>query len=230
MRTETGLILAIDTSTRLCGLCLYSSGEVIAEDSWHSAQTHTVETMPAVSRMLARAGVRPEQLDGVVAGLGPGSFTGLRIGLSIAKGLASALHVPLVGICTLDAVALAHAERRLPMLAATLAGRGRFCAARYTVPNGKPERVGDFQVLPREKFTLDPSGRTLFCGELNSSDTEYLREQFQDQAVIPSSAGLLRRPAYLAELGWARLARGEADDPATLSPVYIRTTPDEKSA
>ena len=230
MPAEIARVIAIDTSTQLCGLCLYSRGQVIAEDCWHSARTHTVEAMPAVSRMLARAGLQPAQLDGVVAGLGPGSFTGLRIGLSIAKGLALALHVPLVGICTLDAIAYAHADRCLPIFAATRAGRGRFCTARYSARHGTVERVSEFQVLAREAFALDAEGRTLFCGELTGDDGEYLRGQFRDQAVLPAPSGLFRRPAYLAELGWARLARGEADDLATLAPIYASQTQGQKTA
>lgn len=201
----------------------------MAEEAWRSAANQTVEAMPAIARMVARCGLSARDIGGVVVGLGPGSFTGLRVGLSIAKGLAVALSVPVVGIVTLDAVAYAYADRGLPVVAAISAGRGRFCAARYAHKEGAWRRVSEFQVVPIDGFALDPAGRTLFCGDLSAEAAESLRKRFADQAVVPTPAAIFRRPAYLAELGWARLASGSADDVTSLAPIYLHHTRGERA-
>ena len=85
------MLLAIDTSTKQAGIALYDGARgLIAEYNWHSANRHTEELMPAVAQMLAQASVKPSGLRAVAVALGPGSFTGLRVGLAAAKGLALA--------------------------------------------------------------------------------------------------------------------------------------------
>ena len=120
------MILAIDTATNLASLALYdqNSRQVLSEESWHSVNNHTVELMPRLVRMLDQQGISVSDLDGVVVSLGPGSFTGLRIGIGLAKGLVLSKAsveedqdggVPLVGVPTLDVVARPHMEQRLPI-------------------------------------------------------------------------------------------------------------------
>ena len=82
------MLLAIDTATHYAGLALYGEGQVWAEENWRSAMTHSVELMPRIRRMLSTQQVAVEALAGIAVSLGPGSFTGLRIGLAAAKGLA----------------------------------------------------------------------------------------------------------------------------------------------
>jgi tRNA threonylcarbamoyladenosine biosynthesis protein TsaB len=221
---DDAAILAIDTSTPVCEICLYARSGVLAEDAWNSAGNQTVGAMPAVARMLAQVGLKPADLKGLVVGLGPGSFTGLRVGLSIAKGLALALNIPVAGIPSLDAIAYSCPDRRLPVVAALPAGRGRYCIGRYAWKNSEWVRSADFQVVPVDNIALDPAGRTAFCGEFSGADVERLQARFRDQAVLATPAFRFRRPAYLAELGWERLSRGWSDDPAALSPIYLQHT------
>ena len=85
------MLLAIDTATRVPSLALYDGERVVAEETWRSANGHTVELVPGLVRVLERQRVSPAELKGIAVALGPGSFTGLRIGLGIAKGLALTL-------------------------------------------------------------------------------------------------------------------------------------------
>ena len=96
------MLMAIDTATRGASLALYEPGRVLAEQTWQTKDNHTVEMMPSLVDMMGRQGLNPSQLTGVAVAIGPGSFTGLRIGLAAAKGLAMSLDVPLIGIPTLD--------------------------------------------------------------------------------------------------------------------------------
>ena len=110
------MLLAIDTSTKLAGIALYDGARgLIAEYNWHSANRHTEELMPAVAQMMAQAGVTPRDLPAVAVALGPGSFTGLRVALAAAKGLALANGLTLLGVPTLDAVAYPHQAQPVPV-------------------------------------------------------------------------------------------------------------------
>lgn len=119
------MILAIDTATRYAGIALYDGQSVLFEESWRSNQSHTRELAPAIAHALGQQGIRPDDLDGLVVSLGPGSFTGLRIGLSVAKGMAFVTGKPLLGIPTLDSVGYACACRDVRMVAVVEAGRRR---------------------------------------------------------------------------------------------------------
>src|SRR5512133_2146250 len=112
------MLLAVDTSTAQVGLALYDGAQVISEYAWRSSQRHTVELAPAVSDLLARSGLKMDDVQALGIALGPGSFTSLRVGLSLVKGLALVRHLPLVGIPTLDILALAQPLSRLPLVVA----------------------------------------------------------------------------------------------------------------
>ena len=214
-------ILAIDTATRWASIALYDGEQVHSEETWHSERNHTVELMPSLVRLLDRQRVSPQELTGVVVALGPGSFTGLRIGLSVAKGLALALKVPLVGVPTLDALAYAQASQDLPLYAVVKAGRGRVCTALYQREGERWRRATDYRITTLTDLCQQVEGPTLFCGEMDAEGVQFLREKLGQWAVMASPASCLRRAGYLAELGWQRLKRDEADDPATLSPIYL---------
>ena len=98
---DRALLLAIDTATRFAGLALYDGETILGEVYWQSHNNHSVELMPALVRMLDQQGKRAADLSAVGVAIGPGSFTGLRIGLSVAKGLAQAQSIPVFGIPTL---------------------------------------------------------------------------------------------------------------------------------
>jgi tRNA threonylcarbamoyladenosine biosynthesis protein TsaB len=215
-------ILAIDTATEMAGIALYRQGGLLAETSWLSSGTHTVELTARIVRMLERAAMPVAQLRGLAVALGPGSFTGLRIGLALAKGLALALKLPLIGVPTLDALAYAQADRSLPVCAVLQAGRGRLCAGLYRFSRGQWRRAGDYRLDGPDTLGQEVEGRTLFCGELDASTQESLRRRLGTLATIASPAFSLRRAGHLAELAWHRLSRGDADDPVKLSPIYIQ--------
>ena len=117
------MLLAIDTATHQAGLALYDQGQVWAEETWHSAMTHTIELMPRIQRMLNVNRMSVESLASIAVSLGPGSFTGLRIGLAAAKGMALPFRLPLIGIPTLDVVAYPFQGAGQPVWGIIQAGR-----------------------------------------------------------------------------------------------------------
>jgi tRNA threonylcarbamoyladenosine biosynthesis protein TsaB len=99
------MILAIDTATRWTGLALHDGLGIVAERGWRGGNTQTVELAPAVEELLQASGVAAADLQGIAVSIGPGSYTGLRVGLAVAKGMSLAYQIPLIGVPTLDIVA-----------------------------------------------------------------------------------------------------------------------------
>ena len=125
------MILGIDTATRWLGLALHSGTAVIAETGWKCQNNHTIELTPAINEMLKRADLTPSDLDAVAVAIGPGSYTGLRVGLAVAKGIALANQIPLIGVSTLDIVASSFGPLPGKLVVVAEAGRTRIVAAAY---------------------------------------------------------------------------------------------------
>ncbi|MEU6662195.1 tRNA (adenosine(37)-N6)-threonylcarbamoyltransferase complex dimerization subunit type 1 TsaB [Streptomyces sp. NPDC046821] len=124
------LLLALDTATPAVTVALHDGSTVVAESSQVDARRHGELLLPAVDRVLAEAGVRLDAVTGIVVGVGPGPYTGLRVGLMTADTFGLALGVPVHGLCTLDGLAYA-AEVDGPFVVATDARRKEVYWARY---------------------------------------------------------------------------------------------------
>jgi tRNA threonylcarbamoyladenosine biosynthesis protein TsaB len=214
------MLLALDTSTRTAGLALYDGVHVLSEVTWTSGEHHTVEVAPAVEAILERAGLEMKDLKAVAVATGPGSFTGLRIGLAIAKGLALSLRLPVIGVPTLDALAVAQPVRDLSLAAVLQAGRGRLAVAWYHVENEAWQSYGKVEVLDIHALTRRIHTPTLVCGELSEEERNILARKYRNVSLA-SPAQSLRRAAFLAELAWKRWQAGQIDDPVTLAPIYL---------
>jgi len=216
----SSLILSIDTSTKTMGLALYDGVRVLSEVVWTTRNFHTVELAPAVADILETSGLQVSAVSAVALSIGPGSFTGLRIGMGLAKGLCLARHLPLIGIPTLDALAASQPLRAFPMVAVLQAGRGRLAVGRYQAEQNTWVPIGDTEVLTPRELLGRVRKTTYICGELNQADRRILSRKHK-KVILASPALSLRRPGFLAELGWRRWQSGAVDDPATLSPIYI---------
>jgi tRNA threonylcarbamoyladenosine biosynthesis protein TsaB len=214
------MLLAIDTSTRWVGLALYDGAQVFGETVWQSQSHHTIEVAPAVESLMARSGVKPADLNVIAAALGPGSFTSLRIGLGLAKGLALSLGIPIVGIPTLDFLAFSQPVRDLPMAAVLQAGRDRLAVGWYKVESGSWTSYGELQVLHIEELAALIHKPTLVIGELTAEERQTLARK-RKNVVLASPAHSLRRPGFLAEMAWRRWQQGAVDEPVSLAPLYL---------
>lgn len=214
------MLLALDTSTRIAGIALYDGAQVLSEWVWTSYDHHTIELAPAVAQVLQRAGVTAGDLTVLAIATGPGSFTGLRIGMALAKGLALARHLPLVGIPTLDVLAAAQPVSVTEMVAVLQAGRGRLACAWYQVVDHAWKGFGEAAVMTADDLSSKLHKPTWICGEL-SEDERHLLARKRKNAILATPAQSLRRPSFLAELAWQRWQAGQVDDPATLTPTYL---------
>ena len=221
------MLIAIDTSTRLIGVALYDGVQIISEMVWLSQQYHTVELAPTVSALMERAGIPLSELKVVAVALGPGSFTGLRIGISLAKGMALAGRLAIVGVPTFDILAAAQPPGDLPMAAVLQAGRSRLAVGWYKNYSGKWKSDHQIQVLTPRELADRIKSPTIVCGELSEADRRIFKRK-RKNVILATPAQSLRRPSYLAELGWRRWQKGMTDDPATLAPNYLHY--DQKSS
>ena len=216
------MLLAVDTSTAQMGLALYDGAQVIGEYAWRSSQRHTVELAPAVSELLTRCGFTMDDVRALGVALGPGSFTSLRVGLALTKGLALSRHIPLIGIPTLDILANAQPASKLPLAVAIQAGRGRLAVGWYKSSKNGWQAKGEARVVTVNVLAEEIKSLSLVCGELTSEDRQRLAEM-NDNVRLASPAQSVRRPAVLAELAWARWQAGKVDDEASLAPIYLHT-------
>jgi tRNA threonylcarbamoyladenosine biosynthesis protein TsaB len=195
---------------------------VRTEMTWLSPRRHTVELTPQVVKMLQQLDADASRLMGLAVALGPGSFTGLRVGLALVKGLALARSIPLAGIPTLDVTVYPVRQLQAVLYATLEAGRGRICAAPYHWRRGRWRKSGDVILTTWATLADEAEDNAVFCGEINAEGLKALEDR-RDKAIIVPPAQRLRRAGYLAELGWQRLERGERDDPAMLQPIYVHT-------
>ncbi len=216
------MYLAIDTSTDNTSLAIVRDSRTVAELTWQCQRNHSVELMPHLTQLLEQAGTSLGSLRGIIVARGPGSFNGLRVGVSTAKGLAFSLGVPLVGIGTLEAAAYQHAEGGLPVCPIIGAGRGEIATALYQKEGDNWCRIIEENITTVESLCSKITTRTIFCGELSEEVIKQTRDKLGHKAVIPSPASRLRRAGFLAELGIRRLGSGDCDPPATLQPIYLR--------
>ncbi len=214
--------LAIDTSTDTASLAIVQDSEVLAELTWRCGQNHTTQLLPHLAHLLNQTKLSLQSTTGIIVARGPGSFNGLRIGISTAKGLAFSLGIPIVGISTLEAEAYQHAETGLPICPIFNAGREEIATAIYQKKHSEWRQLIAEQITTVETLCSQITTKTMFCGEFIPLIATQLRKQLKQKAVIPSPATGLRRASFLAELGLKRLKAGDYDNPATLQPLYLR--------
>ncbi len=220
------MILAIDTSTAHTGIAVYNGCEVLGEYTWASPSRQTAALAPAVRDLLNKLEIDRKDLKALAVALGPGSFTGLRVGLSFAKGMSLGLGIPVIGIPTLDVTAYQQPVEDLPLCAFLQAGRGKLAASFYRKKAGRwgSSRVGDGKI---EVFTIQTLAEritepTVLCGEFSTESWTEIR-RLNKNIKTPSPASNLRRAGYLAELGWKVFKQGEYPPVSSLKPIYLHT-------
>lgn len=221
------MLLAIDTATDVPSIALYDERGILGEVTWRTRENHTRSLMPEITRLMELVGANVTSISVVGVSTGPGSFTGLRIGLSAAKGLAYSLPAILLGVPTLDIAAYAARDTGLPVCAVMVIGRGRYAAALYESTGGAPRRGSDY-FFGAAQGIVDQVARVAPCrfiviGDVEAGARAQLREGLGERAVFVSAALAVRRAGFLAELAWRRFQAGERDDLQTLTPYYVPT-------
>lgn len=220
------MILAIDTATRSASLAVHDGANVRAEFTWDTSDHHTVELMPRIVELLTQINVSIEQISGLGVSIGPGSFTGVRVGVALAKGLAVARSIPIVGVRAPDILAYAVQWCKPPLVIVVRAGRGRLIAAHYLKVRSDWQPSGDFSLTTADLIGEQWERPTTLSGELTSGERDTIERRLGARVRILAPAFGLRRAGFLAEIAGQRIRAGAGDDPAALQPIYL--APDQK--
>jgi tRNA threonylcarbamoyladenosine biosynthesis protein TsaB len=215
-------LLAVDTATLGCGVALMEKDRLLAETLLVSRETHSVHLMSMIREVLTRSKVPLASVDGFAVSLGPGSFTGLRIGISTLKGLAAALEKPLVGVSTLEAMAWQHPLPGSPVVALMDARRREVYAARFRFEFGGLVRETPDQVRDPVAVVGEVTGPCLFVGSGALLHRDLITAALGENArFVPDFQNHLR-PSSVAFLGWRRLVEGKPTPLENLKPIYVR--------
>ncbi len=215
-------VLAIDTSNYPLGIALIDNQQVIGEYITNIKKNHSIRVMPAIENLCRECEVKPADLEKIVVAEGPGSYTGVRIGVTIAKTLAWTLQIPLVGVSSIEVLA-ASAARYFPGYVAPLfdARRGQVYTGLYRFQNGALEKVKKDQLVLAKDWAeqlKEMSEPVLFVGNDVPIHKEVLVSIMGDQARFAHDTEHNPRPGELAHLGVNR----EPVDVHSFVPNYIR--------
>jgi tRNA threonylcarbamoyladenosine biosynthesis protein TsaB len=217
-------ILGVDTSTSSGGLGIIDDDKVVVEHAFCREETPSARLIPAIQDLLEEARLDLAEIDGIAISLGPGSFTGLRVGLSAVKGLALAVNRPVVGIPSLDA--LASQITCTPYLVCPIvdARKGEVYAALYKQGEGGDiERLTPYQVLsPPALMAGIPPQETVFLGDGVEVYGELIKGRMGERAFFAPVHLMFLRGITVAELGRTRIKNEETDDISSLVPIYVR--------
>lgn len=218
---ERSWLLAIDSSTEQAGLALFD-GRQVAELSWLAGRTQTTSLLVEIHHLLDLCAIEAGDLGAVAVATGPGTFTGLRVGVSVGKGFALALDLAIVGVPTLSIAALPFVQPGATVIPVVAAGRGRLVWSTMTAGDDGP-----IETVPPRNGTIEelvvqlastPAG-TIVTGELTAEQEVAVRAV--PAVRLPPTPVRRRSPAALAYLGWSRWRAGHADDLEMLEPIYL---------
>ena len=216
------LVMGIETSTMQGGVALLSEQGLLSEYLLNIKATHTERLLPSIDRVLRDAGKTLSQVEGISVATGPGSFTGLRIGLSTAKGLAVAAGKPVIGVSTLEAMAwtLPFCVHQIcPILDAR---KGEIYCALFRHEGDRLIRLMDEAALSPDLLVGRIQERTVFLGDGLPVYGDLLKGRLGELALFPPFSQRGGRPAAVAELGRRRLLQGQHDEISEMAPRYLR--------
>src|SRR5207302_6363431 len=183
---------------------------------------HAEDLFPTIERLITLSRAQIGAVDKVAVATGPGSFTGLRVAIAAAQGLARGSGAALVGISTLDVLAYPHASSKLRTCPLLPAGRGEYYAALYQERNRKWARRSPFLVGPLVDLCRQIGTHTLLVGEIDDDTEANLRDLLGPLALFAAPASRMRRAGYLAELGWRELETRAQVKMGEIEPLYVR--------
>ena len=216
------LILGIETSTKTGSVAVASDSAVIAQYSLNIEVTHSERLMSTVDRVLKDTGLAIADLDGFAVAIGPGSFTGLRIGISTVKGLELATSKPVAAIPTLQALAWNLPFAGVPICPMLDARKNEVYAALYRYERAVLVQTMPDAAIPLAALAGKIEGVTIFTGEAAHIYRSEIERQFGDRALFAPSSAILPSAAAVAVIGLEMIAKNGQVEPDSLTPIYIR--------
>jgi len=216
------IILGIETATQICAVGLTGEKGFITDYRLQRGTIHAEHLPGAIETVTADAGISIHEIDGIAVSIGPGSFTGLRIGLSMAKGLALGLDIPLIEVPTLDGIVSQIPGYCGWACVLLLARKGEFYQGLYRWNEDGWLLNRPYQVVQEEKIGVDfPKSEILFLGEGLSYCQEIIQQRIK-KARFLSPVQSFASGYAVAEKGRIRLLEGKTSDIDTIAPLYLK--------
>ncbi len=214
-------LLIIDTSTTACSVALSDGGEIVAEYLVNQGRTQSSRLLDCVDLLLREAGLSAADLDGFGVAVGPGSFTGLRVGIATVKGLAMAAGKPVAGFSSLAMLAMNIPWGGHPVCPMFDARKNEVYTGLYEC-RGLPVPLMEERVVPPARFLEELEGPVIFVGEGAARYRELIVDRLGDKALFAPLSANLPHASAGASLAMRAFAQGDAVSSDLLAPVYIR--------
>ena len=219
------VILALETGTTCGSLALVAEDRTLAEYSLNTSTTHSRRLLSGIDWLLAQCELSWPRIAAIAVGLGPGSFTGLRIALSTAKGLCMAAEKPLIGVPTLTGLASQFPFSSLPICPVVDARKNEIYTALYRCNRqGIPEKTTEFMVIKPERLQEFITTPTLLVGDGLPLYGQMLKELLGESACLAPPEISFARAASIGSAAWHLFRQGSFLDPATAVPIYVRAS------
>jgi len=221
-KEEKTKILAIDSSSLTGSVALCQGEQLVAESLLNVRSTHSEKLLAQVELLLAEAGWQLQELDLLVAVVGPGSFTGLRIGIATIKGLAQALAKPVVGISSLQMLAMNLPLVPLPVCVFMDARKKEVYSQVFNWTANGPRPTGAAQVVPPERLLEQLDYTVALVGDGVPIYRQEILRILGNNALLPNASAHQPRASQAAWLAWQEFVHGKLHTAAELQPIYIR--------
>ncbi len=227
----TGVItLGVSTAEQGGSLAIVNDSRLLCEEYWNDRQTHSKRLLVMIEHLIKhRAGLQLEEIDAFVAARGPGSFTGLRIGISVIKGLAYACQKPEIGVSTLDGIAYRLRYSNLPVCVMMDAKREEVYTAVYRFDRGRLTSKSPESVVSPEKAVSMVNGPAIFTGSGSKAYQDIISSRVS-QPVVTSACFDHASAAALIHAASLQAESEHHTQPFLVEPVYLRKSDAEMNA
>jgi tRNA threonylcarbamoyladenosine biosynthesis protein TsaB len=221
MTPASPLLVAIDTTSDIASVALLEADRLVSEMTWYSREAHSRTLLPNLELLLERGGRAKADVGSIAVSLGPGSYAGMRVGVSTAKALAFGLDAALVGVGRLEADAYPFMGTAERIIAVQAAGRADLAWAAYTEDGrGGLREILEPRLSPAADLLPLLHAEDLICGDLESMRSDLLHAfRARETRLVQTQPS---RAVAVGRIGWRKLAAGARDDPDSLTPLYLR--------
>jgi tRNA threonylcarbamoyladenosine biosynthesis protein TsaB len=214
-------VLGVDTSTNVLSVAIVEDKDIISNLSRTLEKGHSSGLVPMIGEILKRANISLERIDGFAVGIGPGSFTGLRVGVTTMKTLAFSVDKPIKGLSSLDAIAYNGVGAPSPICPIVDAKRDQVYSAIYAWEGKVLKRLSNYLLIPIGRLLKKIKGEVLFLGDGIELYKEEIIKIKKGKAMFAPKSSWFPQASRIAFLGLEAFKRGEMDNPYSLVPMYL---------
>lgn len=224
-------VLAIDTSSVVAAVALMDDEKLLGEYSINNKKTHSQKLMVMIDEIMKDLDIKPSDIDVFAASIGPGSFTGLRIGVTTAKAMAYATNKPVVGVPTLDALAYNIVTSEFIICPILDARNSQVFTALYEVKGKRFERITEYMGIPvfeLVQIIVQNNKKVIFTGDAIDLHKDYFKSEVGENCEFAPLGNRLQRGASVAELALMMAKEGKFTSSFELVPFYLRKSQAER--